>query len=105
LNHEHVPRWRFRLASRILLALALLLLQQGTLTHALSHSHEPAKPHSAHYCELCHAFASADAEATPPAVAPLLAPGEPPSLSERAVPPLRTQRFTAFASRAPPTLA
>lgn len=99
-----MPRWRFRLASRFLLALAILVLQQGALTHALAHPLEPAKPHGGKHCELCLAFASADAEAAPPAGTPLVVSGPLPAPTHRAASSPRAHRFSAFASRAPPAL-
>jgi hypothetical protein len=97
-----VSRWSSRLASRLLLALALLVLQQGALTHALSHPHEPGKPHGTKQCELCHAFAAADTEAAPP-VAVTVASPEAASPTTRFRPSAcHARRFLAFASRAPP---
>jgi nitrate/TMAO reductase-like tetraheme cytochrome c subunit len=100
-----VSRWSTRLASRILLALALIVLQQGALTHALSHQLEPAKPHGTKQCELCHAFAAADAEITPPAAAPPAPPKAAASPQRCAKPTCHVRRIAAFASRAPPALS
>jgi hypothetical protein len=97
-----VSRWSSRLASRVLLALALIVLQQGTLTHALSHQLEPAKPHGTKQCELCHAFAAADADITPPAPAPPAPPNATASPQRCVQPTCHVRRIAAFSSRAPP---
>jgi hypothetical protein len=95
--------------SHLLLAVALLVAQTGGVVHGLSHSGEPAGHRDAHHspqqaqqCDLCHAFAAADAadaparqpstefavgDAAPPAQADaLVAASDPPPYSGRAPP-------------------
>jgi hypothetical protein len=106
VKNSVVSRSTARLASRILLALALLVLQQGVLTHALSHPLEPGKPHGTKQCELCHALSAADAEITPPAtVSPPAPPKAAASPQRCAKPTCHVRRIAAFASRAPPALS
>lgn len=102
MKNDTVSHLVIRTASRVLLVLALLVLQQGMLTHALSHVREPAKPHGAPQCELCHAFAAADAEIPPAPPTTLEIASAVDDLRQPSGLVLRSQRFVAFASRAPP---
>lgn len=100
-----------RVASTVLLALALLLAQQGAVWHALSHlraapspsQQDKQLPHS-ETCAQCMAFAHIGAAATstiPPFALPDPAPAQP--LAIRVV--FRATHNAHYLSRAPPAFA
>jgi hypothetical protein len=97
-----------RIVSTVLLALALLLAQQGAVWHSLSHLRAPSQqdkqlPHS-DTCAQCLAFAhigAAVSSTVPPFVLPDPAPAQP--LAVRLV--FRARHTPQYLSRAPPAFA
>jgi hypothetical protein len=104
-KYKALSPWTARLASRILLALALLVLQQGVLTHALSHAPEEGKPHGTKQCDLCQALSAADTEITPRTSVAVPSPAAASSPASPAQRGCDARRVLAFASRAPPALS
>jgi hypothetical protein len=88
-----------------LLVLALLFVQQGAVTHAISHalaerSHEQSLPHD-QQCELCAAYAQVGSAVGSSDVHFDFASPFTAAHSDAAV-AFRSQAFAAFAARAPP---
>jgi hypothetical protein len=97
---------RSALFTRLLLVVALLLAQVGSLTHAISHFSEAAQgsdqslPHEKH-CDLCRAYAQIGSAVSTPDISFI-------SIEVHVTAHLPTSSsyisstFTAFAARAPP---
>jgi len=98
--------------SRLILAFALIVAQAGAALHALSHAGEPFGHRDAHHapaqtpqCDLCHAFAAADAADVParePATAFAAAAAARPAQSEARVAASDPPPYTG---RAPPSIS
>jgi hypothetical protein len=100
------------LICRLFLALALIVAQTGGAVHALSHAGERAgerdaqhAPAKAPQCDLCHAFAAADAADATAGHAACVLPAAPsilPALREALVVTLEPP---PYAGRAPPSFS